>query len=137
MKHRMCSWLTLAAIMSLASGCRAAEEIPTNDLAILQKTGQAFTRVAKQAIPAVVFITVEKTIEARGPGEAYNDPSNFFGDEFFHRFFGVPQQGPGAREFRQVGQGSGFIISKDGNILTNNHVVGDADKITVKLNDGR
>jgi serine protease Do len=67
----------------------------------------------------------------------FNDPFEQFNDEFFKRFFGdrMPQRSP--HKFRQTGQGSGFIISKDGYILTNNHVVGEADKIKVKLKDGR
>jgi len=87
-------------------------------------------------MPGVVFIQVEKTVESR-PGSVRmrpNDPSSFFGDEFFERFFGKP--GAPRRGLKQKGQGSGFLISKDGYILTNNHVVGDADKITVKLHTG-
>ncbi len=68
------------------------------------------------------------------------NPNNFFNDPFFQRFFGpqfkhpkIPRQ----RAFKQRGAGSGFIISKDGYILTNNHVVSDADKITVRLADER
>jgi len=110
-----------------------------NDVEILKRTSRAFSSVAKKAIPAVVFIHVEKTVEARGPsfGGQFNDPFGFFGDEFFERFFRGHGRGGMPRQYRQVGQGSGFIITKDGYILTNNHVVGDADKITVRLHDGR
>jgi serine protease Do len=113
----------------------------SDELVRLRQTSKAFSQVAKKAIPAVVFIKVEKTIDSGSmmtPGVPFefNDPFHFFGDEFFDRFFRdrLPRQ---PRKFRQEGQGSGFIISKDGYILTNNHVVGDADLITVKIHDGR
>jgi len=99
-----------------------------DDLTSLRQTSKAFSSVAKKATPAVVFIKVEKTVDA-GSGAPFgnSNPFGFFND-------GQPRQ---PREYRQMGQGSGFIISEDGYILTNNHVVGDADVITVKLNDGR
>jgi serine protease Do len=109
-----------------------------DDLAALKRSGAAFASVAKKAMPAVVFIQVEKTIG--GPGRKqyrYNDPFEYFPDELFERFFGPGMRQRQPRQFRQMGQGSGFLISKDGYILTNNHVVGDADKITVKTHDGR
>ena len=103
----------------------------------------AFSTSAKEAMPAVVSIKVEKTIESNsmsfGTPNGYNDPFGLFGDDFLRQFFGdrLPQQQKTPRKFYERGQGSGFIISKDGYILTNNHVVGDVDKITVELKDGR
>lgn len=104
-----------------------------------------FADVAAKATPGVVFIQVEKQV-AVGRQFDFNNPFEFFGDDFAERFFGIPRggrqgrRGPGMQQpptYRQSGQGSGFIISKDGYILTNTHVVGDVDKITVKLSDGR
>ncbi|MCK5913696.1 MAG: Do family serine endopeptidase, partial [Desulfuromusa sp.] len=106
----------------------------------LRETGKAFRSVAKQVGPAVVYIRVEKEIKQQGMAD---NPfgGHPFGDEFFRRFFGQPpqQQGPHKKvpQRRESGQGSGFIISADGYIMTNNHVVGDADKVTVQLLDGR
>jgi serine protease Do len=105
----------------------------------LRSLSNAFTQVAQQAMPAVVFIQVEKRISGGQPPFGYNNPFDLFGDEFFERFFGrrFPNQQRQPREYRQQGQGSGFIISKDGYILTNNHVVGEADRMTVTLADDR
>ncbi|MBQ7189554.1 MAG: DegQ family serine endoprotease [Kiritimatiellae bacterium] len=106
---------------------------------------KGFSGVAAKATPAVVFIQVEKEV-ATGNRMFFNDPFDLFGEEFRERFFGLqPRDGQRfqrrrqnfPKKYRQTGQGSGFLISKDGYILTNTHVVGDADKITVKLADGQ
>jgi serine protease Do len=108
-----------------------------------KQLSSAFSEAAKAAMPAVVSIKVEKAVEVNpvmglGGQPGFNDPFGQFGDDFLRRFFGerMPQrQSP--RKYRERGQGSGFIISEDGYILTNNHVVGDVDKMTVELQDGR
>jgi len=124
-------WL-LACALLLPVGTQA--QTPATSAA--RELSTAFRSVARQTVPAVVFITVEKTLDARDPS-ALNNPFEGFGQDFLERFFGRRfPEGQQPRE-RQQGAGSGCIISHDGLILTNHHVVGDADRVTVKLNDGR
>ena len=98
----------------------------------------SFADVVEKSKPAVVNISTTKTVRAGGTFRMpFNEMSPFDryfgGDDFFERFFGdIPQ-----REFKQKSLGSGFIISADGYIFTNNHVVEKSDKIRVKLSDGR
>jgi serine protease Do len=102
----------------------------------LEQTGKTFARIAEQASDSVVGIRAEKEVQARRFGGIPQLP---FDDFFFDRFFRrqMPQQQNPQEEFTQTAQGSGFIISADGYILTNNHLVGEADKVTVKLSDER
>ncbi len=93
-----------------------------------------FTALVEQLKGAVVNIRTTKKVE--GAGRPFRHFGSPFGKEdpfkdFFERFFG--DQMP--KEFEQKGLGSGFIIDKDGYILTNNHVVAEADEIVVKLSD--
>ncbi len=87
------------------------------------------TAAVNRVGPAVVRIDTERTVTRRVP-----DP--FLEDPFFRRFFGdgFPQQLPPER---LQGIGSGFIIDRSGEVLTNAHVVAQADKVSVTLKDGR
>ncbi|MEH1833237.1 MAG: HhoA/HhoB/HtrA family serine endopeptidase [Nostoc sp.] len=85
------------------------------------------TKVVQKVGPAVVRIDSSRTVKAQIPDE-FNDP-------FFQRFFG--SQLPEEQNRVERGTGSGFIISADGRILTNAHVVDGADTVTVTLKDGR
>lgn len=100
-----------------------------NGVAMLRRTGKAFAKVAAEAIPAVVSVKVEKSIDVSGGVNSEHE-------ELFEYFFGPRHRYRVPKERKQVGQGSGFIVSEDGYILSNHHVVGGADKITVTLGDG-
>src|SRR5581483_352633 len=90
-----------------------------------------FTPLMKAEGPAVVnVITTSKATRSRRAESEENDPM----EEFFRRFLPDTPGGPGGQEPRG-GLGSGFIISADGYILTNAHVVADFDDVTVRLSD--
>jgi serine protease Do len=126
-------FIVCALIFTFVIVPSAIAEKDDNGINVLRKTGKAFAGVAKKAIPAVVSVKVEKNL----PANSYHNQQPPMGNEFFEHFFGPRYRQPSPRSRKQVGQGSGFLISEDGYILTNNHVVGAADKITVTLNDSR
>lgn len=93
-----------------------------------------FTDIVKQNSPAVVKITTMAVAQqpSQNPYNQFNDPRI---PEIFRELFqqrGQPNQAP---QQRQQSMGSGFIISKDGYVLTNNHVIDGGDEITVRLPD--
>jgi Do/DeqQ family serine protease len=113
----------------------AAAETTTPGLAGHLADGRtSYADIVKMAAPAVVTIRVQ--------GHSRTAPTQFQDDDLFRRFFGDRfDRGEAAphmpRTFRQRGLGSGVIISHDGLILTNHHVVDEADDVQVELTDGR
>lgn len=122
-----------------------SQNIKTESPPYRQEMGieDAVINVANTTGKAVVSISTEYTAKIRGTRRySFNYPfgggeSPFGEDEFFRKFFDdffgeIPD-----REYKQIGLGSGVIIDSEGYILTNEHVIDEADKITVTLSDGR
>ncbi|QEM67360.1 DegQ family serine endoprotease [Geobacter sp. FeAm09] len=125
----------VSTVRLLVAGLIAALAIPA--MSIAKPIGPDFVELAKRLKPTVVNIRTTKNIKprqrARHPQFQQNPFNNFF-DDFFGRYFDeTPQQRPR----REQALGTGFIISAEGYILTNNHVVSGADEVMVKLSDGR
>lgn len=132
-KARIATALIASCLTSATFASEDTQHVQAKET--IRDMSRAFAKVASQCTPAVVFIKTEyRSVEQ----EELLRP-DFFQDEFFQRFFGLPPRR--MQEERpplvQMAHGSGFLVSEDGYILTNNHVVQKADKITVVLNDGR
>ncbi len=151
-KFRACKRLAACAATSVALVCAAPVfTLPAQAATTEQQVNGLpdFTQIIQEAEQSVVNIRTTETVSARrnapGPGA---DPSDlfrwFFGPDFNPPGFGQPpQQRPQPRSERGApersvprGIGSGFVISKDGYVLTNNHVIDNADGIFVTMFDG-
>ncbi len=136
------AWRGLAAAPTLTSTAQTSQTATvTGRTAAIAGSRDSYADIVKTVAPSVVTIRVE--------GKATVQPAQFDGDDFFRRFFGddgddSPRGRRGQRgmpnvprTYRQRGLGSGVVVSGDGYILTNYHVVDGADSIHVDLTDGR
>jgi len=111
----------------------------TDSITTLRRMGKAFADIAEKASPAVVGIRAEKTVTYEYPSLEdwpFGSPFDPFGDDLFDRFFRwrSPRRSTPQRR-QESAQGSGFIITADGYVLTSNHLVGEADKVLVKVGE--
>lgn len=110
-----------------AEGSRISEQ----SVDLLTRTGRAMAEVTASVKPGIVNITATRTVKVGSGQDPFDDPflRRFFGDQFSR------QRQP--KEQKSSGLGSGVIVSSEGYIITNSHVVKDADEIKVILSDKR
>ncbi len=140
--------LTLLAPLAFSALALAENKLPdiAVDAAPLERThDNSFAPIVEKVSPSVVTISISKNMRIGERGAGRNP---LMDDPFFRKFFGIPDEdqggkengkdaGKGRKRSMPVGLGSGVIVSKDGYIITNNHVVEQADEITVTLADGK
>lgn len=142
--------ITLAVIAAISiSACAKADSyssLPVKGMPT-SETLDAFTNAAEVSVNSVV--SIKSYADVRQTNRYYGQSEEFFSDPFFDFFFGSPQRRSPQRrqqpkadsdsepQQQQLGLGSGVIISDDGHIVTNNHVIDGADRLEVTLNDNR
>jgi Do/DeqQ family serine protease len=118
---RVCLAAILSLMMVVSSFAQSSKQTPRTQLDVTM----SFAPLVKQTSSAVVNVYAERMVRATSP---------FAGDPFFEQFFG--RQSPN-RSNKQSALGSGVIIDKTGIVITNHHVIADADDIRIALSDGR
>lgn len=153
--RRLLAWLTVVVLAAIAistglffdstdlffeknRGISPAAALPENGhadrpITSLRELNEAFVELAATVNPTVVTVFTEKVLRVRqSPFMFFNHPFEDFFGEFFQR-----PRAPEEREYRQHGLGSGVVVSQDGYIITNNHVIAGADTINVRFIDGK
>jgi len=127
------------AASGLESALMTAPASTEQSTSSLRDLNNAFVEISEKASPAVVTVFTDKVLKVNQMSNPFffNSPfEDFFGDFFGRKQPQQPQQQqPEQREYHQRGMGSGVIISEDGYILTNNHVIADADTIQVRMSE--
>ena len=120
--------LTFVATPFLLGTAAQAQEAPSLPGAQLaQELSEAFEQVAETITPSVVTISTETKPKKSKPGKTPDALRDFLGEDFMDKMVPSPQRG----------LGTGVIVDDQGHILTNNHVIGEADEVTVRLNSER
>ncbi len=137
--------IALLAPLALATAV-FADQLPvikTDSAPLVRNDHNSFAPIVEKIAPSVVTISINKEVRVGARGDSQNPFAN---DPFFRRFFGAPapeedakkdDSKAGRRKQMPIGMGSGVIVSEDGYILTNNHVVEAGDEIVVTLADGK
>jgi serine protease Do len=134
------SLLSVAVMLSLALGVfqigpgtssayAESPQISKDAVDLLTRTGDAMAEVAAAVKPAIVNISTTRTVKVVGGGNPFSE------DPFFRHFFGDQFGKQQPREHKSGALGSGVVVSPDGFIITNYHVVKDADEIKVTIAD--
>ncbi|MGQ3070948.1 MAG: DegQ family serine endoprotease [Ferrovibrionaceae bacterium] len=120
----------------LVTGAAMLGLVFTTPFADARSTPDSFADLAAKVTPAVVNIQTEQRVSQAQPEmQLPNVPPGSPFEEFFKRF-GAPQGGRPGKAEKAMALGSGFVIDPAGYVVTNNHVVGEAETITVKMSDG-
>src|ERR1700684_1703567 len=133
----------------LAAICLGAASVvisaPALSVPAMARGPEGIADVAEKVIDAVVNISTSQTVEAKGGGDGRGTmpqlpPGSPF-EEFFDDFFKNRHGGPGSKggdlqPHKTNSLGSGFIVATSGIVVTNNHVIADADEISIIMNDG-
>ncbi len=132
--------IVLTSLFAFSALAESTSAISKEDELLLKQISKGFSQVANKSTPSVVYIesqtetaSVQKKIQ-RGPKE---NPFDYFQDDFINRYFGFPQfeQRP-LKPKKETARGTGFFVTKEGHIITNNHLVEGASKVTVTLQNG-